>query len=232
MSPQPQHKACCVTTVPQAAFQGIAANGNDIQRACGVEFGPDGNLYVLDADNAVDTGFDRILRFDPATGALLDVFVTSGSLENACAFTFGPDGHIYVPDLYYQQTRSFNGTSGDLQRILVDDQAPNGSPIFGVVFGLDGYAYAPTAERILRFDSETGRFVDTFVEGKGGTIVFFPASVEFGSGRSRPADSLWGSAGSGFGDHLHGHQSCGADRCARVGRRAVPIGERHLRRVR
>ena len=45
-----------------------------------------------------------------------------------------------------------------------------------MVFGLDGYAYAPTAERILRFDSETGRFVDTFVEGKGGTIVFFPAA--------------------------------------------------------
>jgi hypothetical protein len=37
------------------AFVGIAASGNGITRASGVEFGPDGNLYVLDSDNFVDT---------------------------------------------------------------------------------------------------------------------------------------------------------------------------------
>jgi transglutaminase-like putative cysteine protease len=156
------------------AFEGVAASGNGIQRAKGVEFGPDGNLYVLDADNAADSGYDRILRFNAVTGAFIDTFVEPGSLEDAAAFAFGPDGHIYVPDFALGQTRSFNGTTGELQQVFTSEGVPANSFAFDLVWGPDGNAYAPAAQRILRFEGETGEFLNTFVEGTGGSITFFP----------------------------------------------------------
>jgi DNA-binding beta-propeller fold protein YncE len=101
------------------AFEGLAASGNGIIRASGVEFGPDGNLYVLDSDTRIDSAYDRILRFNPETGAFIDVFVNSGSLEDSISFAFGPDNHIYVPDINpAKNIKSFNGTNGNLQRVF------------------------------------------------------------------------------------------------------------------
>ena len=158
------------------AFVGIAATGNGIIRASGVEFGPDGNLYVLDSDLFIDTDYDRILRFDADTAAFIDVFVKPGSLEDSIAFAFGPDGHIYVPDNKLDQSRSFNGTTGEFQGVFTSDPSVAVSFAFDLVWGPDGNAYAPTAERILRFEGETGEFIDPFVEGAGGSIVFLPAA--------------------------------------------------------
>jgi len=155
-------------------FLGVAASGNGIKRACGAEFGPDGNLYVLDADSFNNTAYDRILRFNPDTGQFLDVFVQSGSLEDPCLFGFGPDGHVYVPDFKLQDVRSFNGTTGELQQVFPRNSFLIESFAFDVVLGPDGNAYVPTAERILRYEGETGQFLNVFVEGTGGAIAFFP----------------------------------------------------------
>jgi uncharacterized repeat protein (TIGR01451 family) len=156
------------------AFAGIAATGNGITRASGVEFGPDGDLYVLDSDLSIDSAYDRILRFNPNTAAFIDVFVEPGSLEDSVAFSFGPDGHIYVPDLKLEQTRSFNGTTGQLQQVLSFADAPLESSVFDLVWGPDGSLFAATGERIIRFDGETGEFTNTFVNSVGGSITFFP----------------------------------------------------------
>jgi uncharacterized membrane protein len=156
------------------AFVGVAATGNGITRASGVEFGPDGNLYVLDSDAFTNTAYDRILRFSANSGAFIDEFVVAGILEDAIAFAIGPDGHAYVPDLQLNQTLIFNGTTGEFQKIFNGAGAPRDSDIFDIVWGSDGNAYATTAERVLRFDGETGAFLDTFVEATGGSIVFFP----------------------------------------------------------
>ena len=89
-------------------------------------------------------------------------------------FAFGPDGHLYVPDLTLEQTRSFNGTTGRLQQVFTQGNPSAESPAFDIVFGPDGNAYTPTSERIFRYDGETGQYIDTFVDGAGGSIGFFP----------------------------------------------------------
>ena len=129
---------------------------------------------MLDSDLSVDSAYDRILRFNPDTAAFIDVFVEPGSLEDSIAFAFGPDGHVYVPDLKLEDTRSFNGTTGELQQVFSFADAPIESSVFDLVWGPDGSLYAATAERIIRFDGETGEFTNTFVDSVGGSIAFFP----------------------------------------------------------
>ena len=58
----------------------------------GILFGPDGNLYVA-SPNA-----DSVLRYNGATVAFIDVFVSSGSggLDGPNNIVIGPDGNLYV----------------------------------------------------------------------------------------------------------------------------------------
>jgi sugar lactone lactonase YvrE len=65
----------------------------------GLTFGRDGNLYV--ADLPVNVTHDgKVVRFNPVTGALIDVFIPNGrgGLQDPSDMTFGPDGNLYVTD--------------------------------------------------------------------------------------------------------------------------------------
>jgi rfaE bifunctional protein nucleotidyltransferase chain/domain len=42
------------------AFLNVVASGNGIRRASGIDFGADGNLYVLDSDTSINTLADRM----------------------------------------------------------------------------------------------------------------------------------------------------------------------------
>jgi hypothetical protein len=69
--------------------------------ARGIAFGPDGNIYVssIPTTTIVPAG-GHILRFNPKTGAFLNVVVDGSSYD--CNFsrpeglTFGPDGRLYI----------------------------------------------------------------------------------------------------------------------------------------
>ena len=63
---------CGTGAVPFGASQGTFTSGVTM-RPSGMTFGPDGNLYVADADN------NRVLKFDGSTGVFQSVFVTSGN---------------------------------------------------------------------------------------------------------------------------------------------------------
>jgi hypothetical protein len=52
----------------------------------------DGSLYACDWQR------EQIVRFDPATGELLDTIVMPGSLRVPVAIDFGPDGALYALD--------------------------------------------------------------------------------------------------------------------------------------
>jgi len=158
------------------AFLGVAASGNGIRRASGIDFGSDGLLYVLDSDSTVDTFNDRVLRFNPVTGAFVDQFVTPGSIDDGVFLTVGPDNNLYTPDIHPEVVRRFSGSTGAAfgQFDEVTPQAT--SPIFDIDFGPDGNVYAALSNRILRYDGETGKFLDVFVDGvAGGSTTFFPA---------------------------------------------------------
>ena len=79
-------------------FLGVAASGNGLTRPYGNAIGPDGYLYVASFRT------NQILRFNPQTGAFIDVFASDnngglGSLNGLNGpndLLFGPDGSLYV----------------------------------------------------------------------------------------------------------------------------------------
>lgn len=66
-------------------------NSTDIDQMNDIEFGPDGNLYVMCEEVSV------IKRFDGATGDLIDTYVPAEEDLSATPFiAFGPDGNLYI----------------------------------------------------------------------------------------------------------------------------------------
>ncbi len=141
-----------------------------------VLFGPDGQLYVSSFDS------DAILRYDGATGAFVDVFVTAGAggLNGPDAgMVFGPDGHLYVPGFYSNSVARFDKTSG----MPLGDFTPMmdnklDAPRTLVFHGDHLYVANEGSDEVLRYDASTGDFVDVFVAAGAGGLDG-PAGMTF-----------------------------------------------------
>ena len=155
-----------------AEFLGALGAGQ-FTRATGLDFGVDGHAYVLDTDGLVETFADRIVRIDVQSGALTDDVVAPGFLDHVAFFSFGPDGNFYIPELSSSTIRRFNGVTGNLEDVFAATSLVPSS-VFDVAFASDGQAYVTGADGIHRFDSETGQFVDNFIDGTTGWLTFFP----------------------------------------------------------
>lgn len=125
----------------------------------GAVFGPDGNLYVASFES------DQVLRYDGASGAFLDVFVTAGSagLNGPDAgLAFGPDGHLYVPSFYTHQVLRYDGASGAPLGAFASSSPGNLFQPRAVVFrGAEVFVASSLNNRVLRYDlagSFLGRF--------------------------------------------------------------------------
>jgi sugar lactone lactonase YvrE len=143
----------------------------------GVIFGPDGNVYVSSANT------NSVLRYSGTTGHYIDAFVypNSGGLSNANGLTFGPDGNLYVNSNNNSAVMRYDGTTGaplpaDGQSGAVFVSSHSGGldrPIMGIAFGPDGNLYVGgnSSNNVLRYDGQTGTFIDEFVHaGSGGLI--------------------------------------------------------------
>lgn len=85
----------------------------ELDEATALTFGPDGYLYVSDALS------DRIVRFDPSTGYMVDTFIDAASgLEQPRALDFGAGGDLYV--ISGRDVLRFDGTTGEPRGIFVD----------------------------------------------------------------------------------------------------------------
>jgi DNA-binding beta-propeller fold protein YncE len=87
---------------------------DQLASATGVALGPEGALYVCDAQR------DQVTVFDAVTGAVRDVLVPgeSGLLDTPISLDFGPDGALYVLDA--RGLHRLNPHTGDELSLFVD----------------------------------------------------------------------------------------------------------------
>jgi len=141
----------------------------------GLVFGPDGNLYVSSFN-------DDVKRFNGASGAFIDVFVSEGSggLNNPNGLVFGPDGNLYVTSALTNEVLRYNGINGGFIDVFVS--AGSGLSFPGeLVFGPDGNLYVASlvTHDVKRFNGINGAFIDDFVSaGSGGLDA--PSGLVFG----------------------------------------------------
>ncbi|MFT7678886.1 MAG: hypothetical protein ACI8QC_002884 [Planctomycetota bacterium] len=150
----------------------------------GSTIGPDGMLYLC------SEGTDQVLRFDPTTGAYVDVFIgddpattldESGGLDTPSGIVFGPDGMAYVGDFEGDRILRYDGQGGAFMDVFVlsGDGSLNG-PDAGFCFGPGGDLFVPSYwnKRIKRFDGSTGAFIENFL-GPIGSPLLNPRMVRF-----------------------------------------------------
>jgi WD40 repeat protein len=120
----------------------------------------------------------EIFHFNEGTHAPAGTSFSPDNSESFDGLAFGPDGNFYVVDNVLGDGRvlRFNGQTGAFIDRFVDYQPSRAlySPR-GVAFGPDGQLYVGSATtnyqgcQVLRFNGQTGAFVDTFVPaGSGG----------------------------------------------------------------
>lgn len=111
---------------------------------------------------------NNIVRYDAATGAVIDQFVPSGSggLSRPEGLAIGPDGNLYVSSSNTHRIKRYDGLTGAYLGNFATD---NGLEYpRGITFGPDGNLYvASSNDMVLRFNGTTGAFIDEFV--KSGT---------------------------------------------------------------
>ncbi|MCA9061894.1 MAG: DUF2341 domain-containing protein [Planctomycetaceae bacterium] len=130
--------------------------------------GPDGLLYVSSESS------NNVVRFNPATGALVDTFVAAGSggLSEAAALAFGADGNLYVADYAANRILRFDGDTGAFLSVFVTAGSGGLTSPYSMTFGPDGHLYVGsyTGHSIRRYNGTTGQFIDTFVAGSTGGL--------------------------------------------------------------
>lgn len=105
------------------ASHGVFGSGSQrpLYNSRGMDFGPDGNLYVSSDDD------EGIVRFNGETGAPMGLFVRSDELETVKGMEFGPDGRLYVLSLYTDSILRYGPASQT--GITVSLSSPSAVPV-------------------------------------------------------------------------------------------------------
>lgn len=129
--------------------------------------GPDGLLYVSGYASS------DVNRYNAATGAFIDTFVTSGSggLNQATDLAFGIDGNLYIADHVGDRVLRYDGATGAFIDVFVAaDPAKLNGPT-SLFFGPGGKLNVAGffSNNIAQYDGVTGAYLGEFVaSGSGG----------------------------------------------------------------
>ncbi len=154
-------------------FLGTLASHPGITNTQNPTLGPDGLLYVPDANSGV-------YRFDASTGEFIDLFIDAATAEidaPIISAIFGPDANLYVTS--NTTIRRYDGTTGAFLDVFAI--SPTGEGVYyPLAFGPDGDLYAGTRfpHKIERFDGDSGTFIDLFI-APGTEGVFDPRQMLF-----------------------------------------------------
>ncbi|MEQ1744485.1 MAG: GEVED domain-containing protein [Saprospiraceae bacterium] len=157
----------------------VAVGSGGLNAPRGMEFGPDGNLYVVDFQT------NRVARYNGTTGAFIDIFVTAGLgvMSQPWDLHFGPDGHLYVSSGANHKIIKYNGTTGALIGDFVTSGSGGLSVPQGFAFGPDGFLYVASNNnsQILKYQGPGGGSPGAFVSVvyTGGDLSD-PHGVDFG----------------------------------------------------
>lgn len=135
----------------------------------GAVFTPDGKLLVASFDT------DAVLRYDAATGAFLDVFVTpgSGGLDGPDAgITFGPDGNLLVPSFFSDEILIYSRIDGASLGAFASG-GPLSRPRDLVFRRGELFVSSWGSNRILHYDAASGAFLGVFAS------AFRPTGIAF-----------------------------------------------------
>ncbi len=138
---------------------------------------PDGTILVT---SGMD---DRVVAFDPATGAYAGDFVTAGSggLDFPTGMTYTPDGTFLL--VCSRNTNSvlgyFSSTGGFLAQFVPTGSGGLVQP-FGLVFGPNGNLFVTSSDnQVLEFDGSGGGFIGRFVKSEDNGGLDSPRGLLF-----------------------------------------------------
>ena len=155
-----------------------------------MEYGPDGNLYVVGNGGSGN----RVKRFDGTTGQVMSDFVAAGNggLGAGQGLVFHDDGFLYVSNGVGNNILRYDDTTGAFDKTFVTTAANGGlNNPHSLRFGPDGNLYVASrnTNSVKRYDGVSGAYIDDFVApnsggspGTGGLnqpagLVFVPENV-------------------------------------------------------
>ena len=162
-----------------------------------VVIGPGVSIARADGLLITSSTTNSVQRFDAATGAFINTFVSSGSggLSGPRGATYGPDGNLYVASATTGNVLRYNGQTGAFLNVFVASGSGGLSNPNDLTFGPDGnlYVTSPTTGTVLRYDGVSGAFLNAFASGGTPTLTT-PLFLTFDNNAllvSGGTDSVW-----------------------------------------
>jgi streptogramin lyase len=133
-------------------YLGIFAMGELVISPGGLDYGPDGNLYVT-------TSFTNlVMRFDGKTGTTAGIFIDADICPRDPGEIAFRDGLAYILSRFDGSVSRFDAGSGQLVDLFIEPGAFGATSGAGMTFGPDGdiFLTAPAEGLLIRFDKATG----------------------------------------------------------------------------